>query len=204
MSAAARQSKLEVDVGIAEYVTPAAPGIGGKLKRLHTDFCVNEIDVNGTEIQIREEEEEAEGAAGTANDEASDAPHADDEHVDSDTTGDGSPGCVRFTLRKEKMDTLGAVSALSSQLGVPVRCFGFAGLKDHRAVTAQELTVRGVTAAAVRAAHGFHANCAIAHVRPAERQLRLGELGGNRFRILLRGVFVLLTSALWFTIYTYL
>ena len=42
----------EVDVGIAEYAQPSIGGIGGVLKRLHTDFCVNELDVNGNEIDL--------------------------------------------------------------------------------------------------------------------------------------------------------
>ena len=185
----ARQSKLEVEVGIAEYAVPTTAGIGGVLKRLHTDFCVNEIDVAGEEVRLtitaeQEEEnasDEAEATATTANEY--------DGESDDDVEGSYEPHrFVRFTLHKEKMDTLGAIASLSSHLGLPVRNFGFAGLKDHRAVTAQEMTVRDASISAVRAAHKHHPNCSIGHVRYVDRQLRLGELGGNRFRILLRGV----------------
>ena len=96
-----------------------------------------------------------------------------------------TPVITRFTLRKERMDTLGAIGILSAQLEVPQRAFGFAGLKDHRAITTQEMTVRGVSPAAVRAAS--HSHFELGGCRRVERPLRLGQHGGNRFRIVVRG-----------------
>ena len=49
---------------------------------------------------------------------------------------------VRFVLRKEKQDTLGAVADLAEALGVPERAFSYAGLKDFHAVTVQEVVVQ--------------------------------------------------------------
>ena len=47
-----RAAELEADVGIAEYASPGVSGIGGVLKRLPTDFRVNELDVNGGEVTL--------------------------------------------------------------------------------------------------------------------------------------------------------
>ena len=173
-------------MGIAEYTSPTVPGIGGVLKRLHTDFRVNELAAGEKEIVLKAEEEEAEAEEDSGS--GSSSSREEDEGTATTAREDHGDACsfVRFTLRKERMDTLGAIANLSKQLGVPVRSFGFAGLKDHRAVTVQEMTVRDVPAMAVAAVK--HAHFRIGHVRPVATPLRLGELGGNRFRIRLRGV----------------
>eukprot|EP00966_Prymnesium_polylepis_P174652 4042009-Prymnesium_polylepis.1 len=43
----------ESEVGIFEYVSPDAGGIGGVLKTLASDFCVNELDMRGREVRHR-------------------------------------------------------------------------------------------------------------------------------------------------------
>ena len=164
----ARRRVDERDLGMAEYVSRDVPGIGGMLKKNASDFRVNEIDLNNCEVTL---------------DDPAPMP-VDDDDEDVDVTDDD--GIVRFVVAKERMDTLAAVGNLSATLGVPVRAIGFAGLKDHRAVTAQELTVRGVAPAAVRAM--CHPHFRVGKVRRVEHVLKLGQLGGNRFRIVLRGV----------------
>ena len=160
------QSSDERDVGICEYVTPRIGGIGGRLKRHASDFVVQEINLSNEPVALGE----------------SDSPDEADDSADEDDP----PPFTRFVLRKERMDTLAAVASLSQQLKVPVRSFGFAGLKDHRAVTVQEMTVRGVTPSALRACH--HPNFKIGKVRRTTEKLKLGALGGNRFKIIMRGV----------------
>ena len=91
---------------------------------------------------------------------------------------------VRFVLRKEKQDTLGAVADLAEALGVPERAFSYAGLKDFHAVTVQEVVVQGVPPSRLRALQ--LARLQLGRIRLVERKLRLGECGGNRFRIRLR------------------
>jgi hypothetical protein len=156
----------ERDVGMCEYACPSIASIGGELKRSASDFCVNELDTDGAEVTLNDA----------------------DASADSSEVGDevDEPSFVRFVLHKERMDTLVAINELSKQLGVPVRAFGIAGLKDHKAVTAQEVTVRGVTPKAVRAVS--HPHFRIGRLRCADNPLNLGQLGGNRFRIALRGV----------------
>ena len=59
----------ECDVGIFEYVSPAAGGIGGELNVLASDFCVNELDTRGREVRHRPYASER--AEATAHDDAS-------------------------------------------------------------------------------------------------------------------------------------
>jgi len=50
-----------------------------------------------------------------------------------------------FTLRKENLETLEAISYLATSLGAVPADFSYAGVKDKRAVTHQAMVVRGVT-----------------------------------------------------------
>ena len=170
-SSAAQLSQLSADaersVGICEYVSQALPGIGGVVKARPSDFQVNEISIAGNEVIISEA--------------AIDEGRADEQ---SESTDDAPDQFTRFTLRKERMDTFGAIAEMARQLEVPARSFGFAGLKDFRAVTTQEMTVRGVPPAAVRVL--VHSHLQVSSCRKVARSLRLGQLSGNRFRIVLR------------------
>ena len=93
---------------------------------------------------------------------------------------------VRFVLRKERVDTFGAIAELSALLGVPSRRFAFAGLKDYHAVTTQEIDVRGVAPAQLRRLE-VHDRISVGQVRRVARKLKLGQCAGNRFRVALRG-----------------
>ena len=170
-ASAARLSQLSADaersVGICEYVSRSLPGIGGVVKARPSDFQVNEISIAGNEVRNSEA--------------AIDESRADEQ---SEGTDDALHQFTRFTLRKERMDTFGAIAEMARQLEVPARSFGFAGLKDFRAVTTQEMTVRGVPTAAVRVL--VHSHLQISSCRKVARSLRLGQLSGNRFRIVLR------------------
>lgn len=161
----------ERELGIHEYVSPETAGIGGVLKRLAEDFEVHELDLAGTAIDLN------------ASERASPPPEVEDDG-DSENVDDYS--IVRFVLHKKRMDTLAAVGVLSKCFGVPVRSFGFAGLKDHRAITAQEMTVRGVSVSAVRRVR--HPHFRIGRVRHVDSTLKLGHLSGNRFTIVMRAV----------------
>ncbi|EOD16794.1 hypothetical protein EMIHUDRAFT_464264 [Emiliania huxleyi CCMP1516] len=152
---------VERDVGIFDYATPDVAGFGGALKVTPADFQVNELRASGEEVSL------------------------DSSPLPEDAGSEGSN--VRFVLQKERLDTLGALAELGSLLGVPTRSFSVAGLKDYRAVTTQEVVARDVTPEAVAA-------CApppclrLGRAWPTATKLRLGGCGGNRFRIVVRGV----------------
>lgn len=146
---------------IFEYVTPAISGIGGTLKNTPSDFVVSELREDGSEVRLKRRPPTA------------DAPEDDAEYV-------------RFVLRKERVDTFGAIAELSALLGVPSRRFAFAGLKDYHAITTQEIDVRGVAPAQLRRLE-VHDRISIGQVRRVARKLKLGQCAGNRFRVALRG-----------------
>jgi tRNA pseudouridine13 synthase len=89
-------------------------------------------------------------------------------------------------VEKRGVSTLDAVEALATELGQPAREFGFAGLKDARAVTRQWLSIHDVDPARAEKAEcpGVRVLAASRH----ENKLRMGHLRGNRFGIVLRGV----------------
>ena len=157
----------EGDVGIHAYASQC-DGIGGELKIVTSDFVVTELLQDGQEVSL-----EPEGSVKEEEAEEEEAVDEWDEEV-----------LVRFVLRKEKQDTLGAVADLAEALGVPERAFSYAGLKDYHAVTVQEVVVQGVTPSRLRALR--LAKLQLGRIRLVERKLRLGECGGNRFRIRLR------------------
>jgi len=104
----------------------------------------------------------------------------------------GNLGWVSFSLCKENMDSIEAVTTLSKYLHVPVDAFTMAGTKDRRAVTTQEVRIRRNRITPARLA-------ALNRVLPSRMRLgnfdasvasglRLGDLRGNRFSIILRNV----------------
>ena len=162
----------EGDVGIHAYASQCE-GIGGELKTVPADFVVTELLQDGQEVSL-----EPEGAAAAA------AEEEEEEEEEADEEEWDEAMLVRFVLRKEKQDTLGAVADLAEALGVPERAFSYAGLKDFHAVTVQEVVVQGVPPSRLRALQ--LARLQLGRIRLVERKLRLGECGGNRFRIRLR------------------
>ena len=101
----------------------------------------------------------------------------------------GSHQFVRFLLYKENMESQMAVGLLSSYLRVNLNVFGYAGTKDKRGVTTQFMTTHRVEPWKLAALNdklrgvrvgGPWSYCA--------KQLQLGLLSGNEFRLLMRAV----------------
>ncbi|MEM2637364.1 MAG: tRNA pseudouridine(13) synthase TruD [Candidatus Korarchaeota archaeon] len=57
----------------------------------------------------------------------------------------GDRGIWRFVLVKKNMDTLEAIEKIRNHLKIPHYLIGFCGLKDKDALTAQYVTVSGIT-----------------------------------------------------------
>ena len=102
----------------------------------------------------------------------------------------GKTKYVRFVMEKVNVDTNNAISSVASMLRMDQKLFGRGGLKDKRAVTAQFVTVphveperlvqlrKGLTKMLVR----------LGNFEYAKDQITSGDLKGNRFEIVLRGV----------------
>ncbi|XP_049840463.1 uncharacterized protein LOC126285200 [Schistocerca gregaria] len=95
---------------------------------------------------------------------------------------------VYFILHKENMDTMETVNLIASRLRVKPNLITYAGMKDRRAKTSQLMCVWKVEPQRLvnvsRSLRGIEMGNYSFHQRP----LRLGDLRGNRFRIVLRNV----------------
>ncbi len=99
-------------------------------------------------------------------------------------TGEG--GHTFVWIEKRELDTEEVVRALARAAGVPPREIGYAGRKDRRAVARQWMSVPALdpTQALALAIPGVRVLAARRH----PHKLRTGQLRGNRFAIVVRGV----------------
>ncbi|KAL6609680.1 hypothetical protein ACP70R_039649 [Stipagrostis hirtigluma subsp. patula] len=95
---------------------------------------------------------------------------------------------LRFHLYKENKDTQEALGVIGKMLGLQPRSFGFAGTKDKRAVTTQQVTVFKVQASRLAALNNRLFGIKVGNFCYVKEGLVLGQLMGNRFTITLRGV----------------
>ncbi|KAM9311709.1 pseudouridylate synthase PUS7L [Gastrophryne carolinensis] len=97
---------------------------------------------------------------------------------------------TEFTLEKKNLETLEAISYLSSLLGVLPSDFSYAGIKDKKAITYQTMTVKKVTPERLLELKSkLEKKCMKIHnVFPTKRHLHLGQLMGNHFTILVRDI----------------
>ncbi|MFH1789114.1 MAG: tRNA pseudouridine(13) synthase TruD [Candidatus Altiarchaeota archaeon] len=134
------------------------PGVGGRLKESPEDFVVEEI---GKDMQVAS--------------------------VDGEVEGDDAPGeFTHFTLVKKNWDTMRAIKELSRRVGVSQMRFSFAGTKDKQAVTAQRVSVSGVPIEELAAAR--LSDVSLKDFSYADYPVKLGDLWGNSFRIVIREV----------------
>ena len=96
----------------------------------------------------------------------------------------------RCVLFKENIDTLQAISSLASKLNVKANTIGYAGIKDKRAKTSQLITFRRVKAKRLAGVNKGHPQVKLGNFCYVDKHLRLGDLIGNRFRIVIRDVSV--------------
>jgi len=95
----------------------------------------------------------------------------------------------KMALGKVGWSTSAAISRLDSALQRNRLKFGFAGNKDKHAVTTQWLTVRGnFNLHAFKGAVDNIGGIKVGSVHKVDELLRLGQLKGNRFQIVLRDV----------------
>lgn len=97
---------------------------------------------------------------------------------------DGRFLLVRVTVRNWETNRL--VRELSRRLGISRRRISFAGTKDKRAVTTQLMSFADVGREEIEEIH--LKDVRLEPLARTDRALKLGDHGGNRFSILLRGV----------------
>lgn len=98
----------------------------------------------------------------------------------------GSGEHTYFEIEKRDVTTPEALQRLSRQLRRDVRDFGFAGLKDRKAVSRQTFSISGVPPETIEALE--IPQITVLWARRHLNKLRVGHLQGNRFRIRARHV----------------
>ncbi|XP_062338980.1 pseudouridylate synthase PUS7L isoform X1 [Osmerus eperlanus] len=93
-----------------------------------------------------------------------------------------------FTLRKENVETLEAISLMAAALDVVPSDFTYAGIKDKRAITHQGMVVKKVSAQRLmeKAPDLERRGLVLSRVRWASGPLSLGRLQGNHFDLVVR------------------
>ncbi|KAI8873164.1 tRNA pseudouridine synthase D [Ramicandelaber brevisporus] len=97
---------------------------------------------------------------------------------------------IQFVLRKENRETVDALNQVARFLKLKTNVFSFAGTKDRRGITTQLIRAfrvdpkRLLTLAKSKAVYGV----SMGRFTLANEPLRLGDLKGNRFTVILRDV----------------
>ena len=97
---------------------------------------------------------------------------------------------LRFTLLKENIDTINAANILCKNLHVKNGGIAFAGAKDKRAVTAQKCTIYRKKPSELARINRFNngPTIRVGDFEFVKEPMKLGDLGGNRFGIVLRAL----------------
>lgn len=115
-----------------------------------------------------------------------------------------TPMYLWFVLKKENMEQLAAIQKLAEMLHISPAEFHSAGIKDKRAVTFQYVSVRGdmsersisskayrkqgVTPYQLLDCNGREPALTVSNLAWKERPITVGQLQGNFFRVVVRGI----------------
>ena len=91
-----------------------------------------------------------------------------------------------FLLTKRNIDIFKAILLISKKCGVNPKDFGYAGTKDKRAVTKQMISVPGSVAEKLRRIN--MTGLEITNIFESQKPIKLGDLAGNRFHIMIRNI----------------
>ncbi|XP_061496397.1 pseudouridylate synthase 7 homolog [Rhineura floridana] len=93
-----------------------------------------------------------------------------------------------FVLYKENKDTMDAINVLSKFLRVKPNIFSYMGTKDKRAITVQKIAVLRITAQRLAHLNKCLMNFKLGNFSYKNHPLKLGELQGNHFTVVLRNI----------------
>ncbi len=109
--------KLERELGMEAYACQSL-GIGGRIRQLPEDFVVEEVLVDGTKAEVQPVEM-------------------------PQPVGEGR--YLICVLVKRDWDNFRAVKKVAKRMGISHKRVQIAGIKDAKALTAQHISIRGVT-----------------------------------------------------------
>lgn len=107
-----------------------------------------------------------------------------EEIPESEPSGEGPN--TWFFIEKIGRETLDVVLDIARELHVDRKRMGFAGMKDKRAVTRQWLCVSNSDVEMIKELEDKLYNVKILKIMQNEKKLRIGQLIGNKFRLLIR------------------
>ncbi|MEM3759847.1 MAG: tRNA pseudouridine(13) synthase TruD [Candidatus Bathyarchaeia archaeon] len=157
--------KLEKLMGMEVYATNSL-GIGGVIRQFVDDFIVEEILVDGSKAEIKREGSSSEPKV-----------------LGSSAERKRYLLCV---LAKRNWDTFLAIETIARQLGINTGDIQFAGIKDAKAITAQYITVDGISAEDILKVHVK--DMEIHPVGYIRNKLSSYYLLGNSFNITIRAI----------------
>lgn len=153
-----RVPKLEKQLGIETYASQSL-GIGGKIRHFPEDFLVEEILADGTKAEVQPAE----------------SPRPD-----------GEGRYLICVLVKLDWDTFRAVKKVARRMGISHKRVHIAGIKDAKALTAQHISIRGVTPE--RVSRVRIKDIALRPVRFSDEKVYSRLLLGNKFHIIIRAI----------------
>lgn len=153
--------RLEKLIGIEVYATSSL-GIGGVIRYFVEDFIVEEVLVDGSKAKLNYCKGRVLGSSPTKN------------------------RYLLCVLVKRDWDTFLALKAIAEQLGISTRHIQIAGIKDAKAVTAQHITIEGVSAEEIPKIHVK--DLKVHPVGYFHSKISSYYLLGNHFHIVIRAI----------------
>lgn len=150
--------KLERELGIETYASQS-PGISGRIREFPEDFVVEEVLMDGARAEVQPVET-------------------------SQPVGEGR--YLICVLVKRDWDTLRAVKKVARRMGISYKRVQIAGIKDAKALTAQHISIRGVTPK--RVSWVKIKDIALRPLRFSDERVHSRLLLGNKFHILIREI----------------
>lgn len=95
---------------------------------------------------------------------------------------------TQFVMYKENTDTMEAVKSIARCLRYKLKLLTYAGVKDKRAKTSQLVTGYRIEPEKLASLNSKLRNVKLGNFTYVEDALKLGDLGGNRFRVAIRKV----------------
>ncbi|HMF34023.1 MAG TPA: tRNA pseudouridine(13) synthase TruD [Candidatus Lokiarchaeia archaeon] len=153
--------KVAEFVGIQKFSTDT-PGLKGVIKQWASDFIVREIPPDGVPLVTTT----------NRNPEIPPRPR--------------KVAYTYFQLVKFNKDTILAIREIAHALGRNPSDFSYAGIKDNRAISVQRVACRGDIAQALKSLQ--LKNIEINSIYFGGKPIQVGELWGNNFSIIIRGI----------------
>lgn len=156
---------MEKSIGIEVYATSTL-GIGGMIRQFPEDFMVEEVLANGSRAEIH--------------------PSTIMPQVRETPPPPFMQQYLLCVLVKRNWDNFQAVRAVAQQLGISPQKIHIAGIKDANALTAQHITIEGVTPESIKKVKIN--DIEICPIRFFHTKLSSYYLLGNIFRIVVRAI----------------